>query len=340
MLTLVVVIALAAGENCTPELWCGNELPECVTPLARELHKAPASPKYVTRSEEVLRTETDETTRILAMRVLAKARKQSLEPYALQLAKEKHDCRFEGIELLASVPKWSGETRTFIEEGLETRWPVPFLRTISAREEPWTRAHFLNALRTGKKRHDALRALTSPPKNRELKEAVNFIGNCDVSLYARELAVKALGKLTKVKCPESKWRVKNGAVTDGVSTVPLISARQDPGVNITGETAEWRRGDGGVISGLGYLPLGVLQRGSETLVLGSRGGMFGAVGSLEENSISWTYDVPSLPTAWAVSGETVFVEVEADSLSSPAPVVRGQRVVHVFERDGGVTLAK
>lgn len=334
-----IVIAVLAQKPCTPELWCGNELPECVTPLARELFTATPSPKLVARSEEVLRTETDPTTRIVAMRILANARRQSLEAHALKLAQETHDCRFEGIELLASVPSWSPETRAFIEHGLRSDKPHAFFKTISAREEPWVREFLLGELRSPNISRRLAAMHTFKSQVPELREAANFVGMCDSSLEARELAKKALKILKNVKCPPSAWRVEDGAVTNGSTRVKLVMARQEPGVEIVGETANWSR-DGGVMRGLRYLPLGVMQRGEQTLVLGSRGGMLGAVGELRGNSIEWLYDVPTLPTAWATNGEQVFVEMEANAMSSPLPARSGARVVHVFERDGGVLLVK
>lgn len=328
MLTLFIAVALAQ-----PELWCGYELPESASPAARALAKS----KSVTKAEEVLRGDADQTTRIVAMRVLAGARKQSLEAHALKLAKETHDCRFEGIELLASVPTWSDETRAFIENGLKSPWPHPYFGAIAARDEPWIREFLLGELKSNDVFRRLEAAKTFKSKSRELREAIHFIANCDSSFAVREAAATALKKVPRVKCPAMKWRLDQGVVTDGTTSVKLESPKNVRAVD-RGETADAVFTDGGVVTGLRYLALGVLTRADQTLVLGSRGGMFGAVGELKDNAINWIHDVPTVPSAWATNGEQLFVEMEASSSSAPCDVRPGTRVVHVYERDGGISL--
>ncbi|MGV3623291.1 MAG: hypothetical protein ACO1OB_20900 [Archangium sp.] len=170
MWSLVLAVVMSQAD-CSSEVWCGYDVPECAK-AARELEKKPS----VARAEEVLRSESGFTTRIVAMRILAKAKKQSLEVHAFKLANETHDCRFEGIELLGSVPKWSDETRAFIERGFGTNWPQPYLRAISEREEPWARAYLLQTLRS-KEKDTTLRSFRSPPTHPEVKAEVTRIAN-------------------------------------------------------------------------------------------------------------------------------------------------------------------
>ncbi|MGV3623290.1 MAG: hypothetical protein ACO1OB_20895 [Archangium sp.] len=149
--------------------------------------------------------------------------------------------------------------------------------------------------------------------------------------------------MTEVNCPSFRWRVENGEVTDGKTTVKLVNAATAaPGVQIAdgGATADWTLPDGGVVRELRYLPVGLLKRGEQSLVLAARGNVMGAVGELKGSTIEWSYDVPSLPSAWATNGDQLFVEMAAESISAPCEVRPGTRVVHVIERDGGVWLAR
>lgn len=357
---------------------CSRGISACMGPFAYIFaaveRRGQSTPQFLAWAEEIVREGKDELALPPARRMLTSAKHPSTEASALRLLRiGGYSCIEEATRMLAQVPTLSDGARGLLGAAMSgSAASRSVAGLLASRDEPWAQSLALEAmgsadagLRMGIIR--GLRKSAAP----ELKAAVNFAASCDVVQQLQQEArhhLKAVGaKVTPVKCPAPTWKVENDEVTDGQTRVKLHSGSTvdacDGGLGLYaghcigaldfgefGGALGMVTADGGLqrFAEDDFLnPRALVQQGPDTLVVStlahlSGSGGVGVLRPAEDGGVLYqaTLHFMGEPTAWAATGERLFVAFPAGELTAPCGYAPKKSVVMIYERDGGASIAE
>lgn len=276
---------------------------------------------------------------------------------------------------MAFVPQWSTQARPALEAALHGPNGLDLASLLASREEAWAEALTVQCLNDADAslRMGAVRGLRRGPPP-PVRRALVHLASCDPSAVIKAEARQFLKSLNLEwpieACAVPAWRSEPGVVMSATERVQLLEGSNLPPCEgnpqgalglldqrclVASNFGEW----GGVL-GLAWdggaalitrdsllQAVAVLREDDSVRVMSSLGHMSGSggVGHLSpqgDGGLEYAWDLRFLaqPTAWAVSRGRLFVEFGAEEMVAPCKAKSArERVVMVYERDGGWSLA-